>query len=192
VLASLDHDRCSHESHFCSSEAAPCPGPGLRVLLADGDAGNAECMELLLTHYGHRVQIARSGPSALRLAQADLPDVVVLEIRLPGMDGWEVVRELRGRANGKRPFFIALTSCDSEADRRRSLEAGIDLHLLKPLQPRFLRSLLRRFRDIIEPLEEPTATGPLGRASDSHCFSELSRVERLDRTSHRRLEPLAV
>jgi len=128
-------------------------GSGLRILLAEGDTGNAECMALLLQIWGHQVQIAQSGPAALHMAQADLPDVVILEIRLPGMDGWEIARRLQSKPTGKRPFCIAVTSCITEVDRFRSKEAGIDLHLAKPLKPGYLRKILRRFQAIIKPAE---------------------------------------
>jgi CheY-like chemotaxis protein len=129
------------------------PCLGLQVLLAEGDAGNAEFMTVLLEADGHQVQTARNGSSALQLAQADPPDVVLLEIRLPGMDGWEVARRLPQQAAGKKPFCIAITSYATEADRRRSEEAGIDLHLEKPVDLDFLRGLLRRFQRIILPRE---------------------------------------
>jgi CheY-like chemotaxis protein len=129
------------------------PGLGLHVLLAEGDAGNAEFMTELLEADGHQVQIARNGPSAVQLAQANPPDVVLLEIRLPGMDGWEVARRLPPQAGGMKPFCIAITSCATEADRRRSEEAGIDLHLEKPVDLGSLRGLLRRFQRVILPRE---------------------------------------
>ncbi len=124
---------------------------GLQVLLAEGDAGNAEFMTLLLEADGHQVQVARTGPAALQRAQADLPDVVLLELRLPGMDGWEVARRLQPPVGGKKPLCIAITSCGTEADRRRSEEAGIDLHLVKPVNLGSLRRLLRRFQRVILP-----------------------------------------
>jgi CheY-like chemotaxis protein len=89
-------------------------GMGLRVLLVEGDADNAECMTALLEMYGHRVELARNGLAALQLAQDEAPDVVLLELRLPGMDGWEVVRRLREQPGEKMPFCIALTSCSAE------------------------------------------------------------------------------
>ncbi len=127
------------------------PGSGLRVLLAEADPDNAECMSLLLQIQGHRVRVARDGPSALRQAKADPPDVVLLEIRLPHLDGWEVARRLREQAIGRRPFCIALTTCGTEQDRRRSEEAGIDLHLLKPVPSGFLEAVLMRFQYLLEP-----------------------------------------
>lgn len=129
---------------------------GLRVLLAEGDMGNAEFMTLLLEADGHQVQIARNGITALRLAQAEPPDVVLLEIRLLGMDGWELARRLQEQVTEKRPFCIAITGSGTQSDRRRSQEAGIDIHMLKPVDSRFLRTVLRRFQAIIGLDEEAT------------------------------------
>jgi two-component system, OmpR family, response regulator len=152
VMIDTDIERPATEQDDGPTDpTAPANGSGLRVLLAEGDADNAECLALLLQSYGHQVQVARSGSSALHLAQADPPDVVLLEIRLPGMHGWEVVRQLRAQATEKKPFCIALTSCGTQGDRRRSEEAGIDLHLVKPVAPGYLRNVLRRFQAIIRP-----------------------------------------
>lgn len=137
------------EHLFAGSHDTTASPTGLRVLLVEGDAQNAECMTLLLQMYGHQVRLARSGPVALQMAEANPPDVVLLETRLPGMDGWEVARRLREQATVKMPFCIAVTGCGTEADRRRSEEAGIDLHLLKPVKPSYLRRLLTRFQTII-------------------------------------------
>jgi CheY-like chemotaxis protein len=124
-------------------------GTGLRVLLAESDAASAECMTLLLQLDGHRVRVARTGPAALEMARNDPPDVLLLEIRLPGLDGWEVVRRLREVPAERLPFCVALTCRGTGADRRRSAEAGIHLHLVKPLPPGFLRALLRRFQSVL-------------------------------------------
>jgi CheY-like chemotaxis protein len=125
-------------------------GTGLRVLLVEGDTDSAECTSLLLQIDGHQVQVAQNGQAALQMAQAAPPDVVLLEIRLPGMDGWEVARGLQERATEKKPICIAFTTCGTEADQRRSKEAGIHLHLVKPLQSGHLRTVLRRFQNIIK------------------------------------------
>ena len=140
-------------------------GTGLRVLLVEGDTDSAECTSLLLQIYGHQVQVARNGQAALQMALADPPDAVLLEIRLPGMDGWELARRLQEQATKKKPFCIAFTTCGTEADRRRSKEAGIHLHLVKPVAPGSLRTVLRRFQNIIrsaEAAQEKTTEGPFG------------------------------
>jgi CheY-like chemotaxis protein len=155
VMVDTESERPATEQDDGASDWTAHPHrSGLRVLLAEGDAANAECFALLLQIDGHHVQVARTGPAALHLAQADPPDVLLLEIRLPGMDGWEVVRRLQDKPTGKRPFCIALTSCTTQADRRRSEEAGIDLHLAKPVAPGYLRKVMRRFQAIISPVEE--------------------------------------
>jgi CheY-like chemotaxis protein len=139
------------------------PGMGLQVLLAEGDAVNTAFMTVLLETEGHQVQAARNGPSALQLAQADPPDVVLLAIHLPGMDGWEVARRLCQQAAQKKPFCIAITNDGTAVDRRRSEDAGIDLHLEKPVDLDFLRKLLRRFQRIILPSEAvPEAAADAG------------------------------
>jgi CheY-like chemotaxis protein len=160
VIADTKIETTLERRHGCRNGfVAPTRAEGLRVLLAESDAGNAEFMSLLLHLDGHRVQVARTGLAALRLARADPPDVVLLEIRLPGMDGWEVARRLGESAAEKMPFCIALTGSGTRADRRRSAEAGIHLHLVKPLQPGFLRPLLKRFQAIIQSDEKPRAGG---------------------------------
>jgi two-component system OmpR family response regulator len=75
------------------------------------------------------------GPAALQAAQDSLPDVMLLDIGIPGMDGCEVARKIGGWSNWRRPLLIAVTGFGLESERRRSAEAGIDLHLLKPLDP---------------------------------------------------------
>jgi len=121
----------------------------LKVLLVEADLGNAEFMTVILEADGHQVQIARDGHTAFQLAQAEPPDVVLVEIRLPGLDGWEVVRRLQEQVTDKRPFCIAITGCGTEADRRRSQQAGIDIHMLKPVDSRLLRTILKRFQGVI-------------------------------------------
>jgi two-component system, OmpR family, response regulator len=122
---------------------------GLRVLVVEDRPESAAALALLLRRSGHEVEVAPDGPAALDAVQARPPDVVLLDIGLPGLDGWEVSRRLPGDPAGKRPLLIALTGLGREADRRRSEEAGIDLHLLKPVDPGWLRGLLQRFQSVV-------------------------------------------
>jgi CheY-like chemotaxis protein len=85
----------------------------------------------------------------LEKAQAEPPDVVLLDLALPGMDGYEVARRLRAQSRERRPLLIAVTGYGREEDRRRSVEAGIDLHLLKPVDLAQLQGLLRRVHRVI-------------------------------------------
>jgi CheY-like chemotaxis protein len=124
-------------------------GPGLRVLVVEDDPDTVATMAQLLRREGHRVRTALDGPTALGEAAADPPDVVLLDLGLPGLDGWEVARRLRQQAGPKHPLTVALTGYGQEEDRRHSWESGIDLHLLKPADPEYLCRLLRRFRQVL-------------------------------------------
>ena len=125
---------------------------GLRVRVVEDDAGLAADLAALLGRCGHQVRIASDGAAALEATQASPPDVVLLDIGLPGMDGYQVARRVHEEIVPKvpkAPLLIAVTGRDGEADRRRSEEAGIDLHLVKPVDPGQLLRLLERFQRII-------------------------------------------
>jgi two-component system, chemotaxis family, CheB/CheR fusion protein len=140
----------------------------LRVLVVEDHAETAVMLAELLRLEHHQVQVAPDGPTALNLAQATPPDVALVDISLPGMDGHEVARQLRGLATDKRPLLIAMTGHAQDEYRQRSEEAGLDLHLVKPLRIEDLRRLLRRFWDIIRPGTEPPPTlGDEGNQSNS-------------------------
>ncbi len=124
--------------------------PGLRVLVVEDNAQSAVALARFLACCGHEVEVARDGQTAVEAAQAHQPDVVLLDLGLPALDGWEVARRLQGHPAHKRPLLVALTGYDREADRRRSDEAGIDLHLAKPADPEQLRRLLQRFQSVIQ------------------------------------------
>jgi CheY-like chemotaxis protein len=125
-------------------------GAKLQILVVEDDADTAASMAMMLRLRGHAVEVAGDGPTAVRMAEGRPPDVALLDIGLPGgMDGCEVARRLQEQATGKAPLLIAVTGYGEEADRRRSEEAGIDLHLLKPVDPRALERLLERFKTII-------------------------------------------
>ncbi len=118
---------------------------GLRILLVEDYPDCAETTALLLGLWGHEHQIARDGETALRTAQDYQPDVVLLDIALPGvMDGWELARRIVTRPGGK-PLLIAITGYGQEADERRSAECGIHFHLIKPIDPDQLKDLLDRW-----------------------------------------------
>src|SRR5215475_3337384 len=117
-------------------------GPGVRVLVVDDHPDSAEGMARLLEHSGHEVDVALDGKTALQRARAKQPDVVLLDICMPGMDGYEVASRLRALFQNK-VRLVALTAFGSEEDRRRCLEAGFDLHLGKPVDLTGVRTLLR-------------------------------------------------
>jgi two-component system CheB/CheR fusion protein len=97
---------------------------------------------MLLQIWGFDSMCANDGAEGLSLARTFSPGIVLLDIGLPNMDGYEVARRLRKSARGDRMTLIALTGYGQEADRARALEAGFDLHLLKPVDPARLRELL--------------------------------------------------
>lgn len=104
----------------------------------------ATSLSLLLDLYGHEVRHAATGSAALQAVRDVQPDVLLLDIGLPGMNGWQVAKRISEQPPAKRPLLIALTGYGREEDRRRSREAGIDLHLLKPVDPEELAGTLGR------------------------------------------------
>jgi two-component system CheB/CheR fusion protein len=115
--------------------------PSLRVLVADDNRDAADSMQRILALFGHEVQVAYDGSTALRLGEKFRPRVALLDIGMPGTNGYEVARALR-RSQGPRVTLVAVTGWGQEADRRRSSEAGFDHHLTKPVDPGALNNLL--------------------------------------------------
>lgn len=113
-----------------SSEVAPTESR--RVLVVDDNADSAEMIGLLLKFAGHEVQIAHDGDQALARIASFLPRVVLLDIGLPTMNGYEVAQRIRS-GTGPQPLLVALTGWGQEEDRRRSMSAGFDAHLVKPV-----------------------------------------------------------
>ncbi len=124
-------------------------GRGLRVPVVEDYPDCAESVAMLLRMYGHSVEIARNGPLALQAARDRPPDVVLVDIGLPGMDGWKVAKRIREQASEKEQLLIAVTGFGEETDRRHSKESGIDFHLTKPANPEELEALLRSFQSIL-------------------------------------------
>jgi len=119
-------------------------GRSLRVLVVEDNVDAADSLSLLLRLYGHEVQLARTGPTALEMAVASRPDVVLLDIGLPGLDGYVVARRLRERPEFKGVMICALTGyTPSEADHRRQQETGFDHYYVKPLDLAKLLELLK-------------------------------------------------
>ena len=121
--------------------AALPPGKGLRILVVDDNADAAESLSILLSQGGHQVSIAPDGPTALSIAGKERPSVILLDIGLPGMDGYEVCREMR-RMGLEDALIVALTGYGQEEDRQRSREAGFDGHQVKPGDPNELMRLV--------------------------------------------------
>jgi CheY-like chemotaxis protein len=107
--------------------------PARSVLIVDDNQDAADSLALLLNLSGQEVRTAYNGPAALDLARARPPDVVLLDIGMPGMNGLEVARRIRKDLGLKQALLIALTGYGQEDDRRQSQEAGFDGHLVKPV-----------------------------------------------------------
>jgi signal transduction histidine kinase/ActR/RegA family two-component response regulator len=112
------------------------------ILVVDDNQSSADSLALLLQLSGHDTRVAYSGPEALDIAAAFRPDVVLLDIGLPEMDGFEVARRLREREDSGRAILVAVTGYGQEEVRQRAKEVGFDNHLLKPLDLDALLSVL--------------------------------------------------
>jgi CheY-like chemotaxis protein len=113
----------------------------LHVLVVDDQDDIAETMAILIRLYGHEVDTASSGAAALTAAQAKTPDVVLLDISMPGMNGYDVAKQFRSMF-GYKLLLIAITAYGSAEAKRRCLAAGFDDHFVKPVNPEFVRRLL--------------------------------------------------
>jgi PAS domain S-box-containing protein len=113
-----------------------------RILIVDDNRDAAETLAAMLEMAGHEVRVALDGEAGLRLGDAFRPQLVLLDIGLPGMDGYETARRLRERPATREALIIAVSGYGSEADRRRSREAGFDYHLVKPIAPGALESIM--------------------------------------------------
>jgi PAS domain S-box-containing protein len=114
----------------------------VRVLLVDDNVDAAASLSLLLQLSGHTTQVAHSGPEALRLAAEFKPDIVLLDLGLPGMNGYQVARAIRSRPELGRPFVVAVTGWGAPEDRLKSKESGFDEHLTKPVDISMIELLL--------------------------------------------------
>src|SRR5580693_2842214 len=113
-----------------------------RLMVIDDNKDAAESMSMLFELWGHEVICAYDGRGALETAAKYRPDAVFLDIGLPGMDGYEIAERLRELPESARTVLVAITGYGQDEDRRRSREAGIDHHLVKPVAPETLHKLL--------------------------------------------------
>jgi PAS domain S-box-containing protein len=118
------------------------PTAARRVLVVDDNEDAAETMAILFQFWGHEVRTAYDGPSALSLAAEYRPEIVLLDIGLPGISGYEVAQQLRKMPGLETVTIVAVTGYGQEEDRRRALEAGFNSYLVKPVEPAELQSLI--------------------------------------------------
>jgi signal transduction histidine kinase/CheY-like chemotaxis protein len=132
-----------------SETATPVPAPdapfasrGLRVLVVEDNVDAAESLAALVRLWGHEVDVVHDGLTAIDAAREMRPEVVLLDIGLPGLDGYQVARKLREDVGLDGTMLVAMTGYGQPEDRRRSREAGIHHHFVKPVEPFVLRTLL--------------------------------------------------
>jgi CheY-like chemotaxis protein len=125
--------------------AAARPAPErLRVLVVEDHKDAANSLRILMTLFGHEARVAYDGPEGVRAATDWRPHVVISDIGLPGLDGFEVARELRRNPDTASVRLVALTGYGQPQDRENALEAGFDHFLTKPADPTALQQLLAR------------------------------------------------
>ncbi len=134
-----------------AAEAAPSAAstqPASRViLLADDNRDAIEVLAELLQLDGHTVHVAPDGLQAVEMAARLTPAVMVLDIGMPGLNGYEAARQIRALPAGGRAFLVAATGWGQPDDRQRALDAGFDAHLTKPFDPEALSALIAAHPD---------------------------------------------
>jgi CheY-like chemotaxis protein len=124
-------------------DEAAGPAPPRRILVVDDNQDGAEMLGSLLALDGHTVETVNSGPEALARLGEFRPDVVLLDIGLPGLDGYEVARRIRADTQWSGVQLVAMTGYGQEGDRDRSRAAGFAAHLVKPVEYPALRRVIR-------------------------------------------------
>jgi CheY-like chemotaxis protein len=117
-----------------------------RILVVDDNHDSALSLAMMLSIMGHETRTAHDGESAVVTAESFLPEVILLDIGLPKLNGYEVAQRIRESAWGQSMFLIAVTGWGQEEDRQRSSEVGLNVHMVKPVEPAALERLLAELR----------------------------------------------
>jgi signal transduction histidine kinase len=128
------HVSPAHTRAFPAHPAPSAIGPW-RVLIADDNRDSAESIAVLFQRDGHDVRVAYDGDEALRMAETGWPQVLVLDVAMPGLSGHQVAEKVRAGTSGHDVVLVAATGWGQEEDRQRSMESGFDAHLVKPVDP---------------------------------------------------------
>ena len=123
----------------------PPPTRPVNVLVVDDNPDAAESLALVLQSAGHSVRVAGDGLDALEAARAARPEVVLLDLGMPGMNGFEAAHRLQADPNARPDLLVAVTGWSSEDDRRRTRAAGFAHHLVKPADPQAVLALLGEY-----------------------------------------------
>jgi two-component system CheB/CheR fusion protein len=137
------------------ADCQPCSGRRLRVLLVEDNEDSRRMLRMLLHRDGYEVHEAEDGLSGLEVLETCQPDVAILDIGLPGIDGYELARRIRRQHARNELFLVALTGYGQDSDRQAVQLAGFDAHLVKPLKREQLVELLRK----VPPQAAPPAGG---------------------------------
>ena len=113
---------------------------GKRILIADDNADSLETLQIMLEVMGNEVRVARDGEEAVQVAESFAPDVILLDIGMPKLNGYDACTRIR--AGGSRSLIVALTGWSQEEDKQRAKAAGFDRHMVKPVEPKSLESLI--------------------------------------------------
>lgn len=115
-----------------------------RILIADDNADTADSLATILENMGYEVRAAYNGASAVETAEHFRPEVLLLDIGMPGLNGYETAHYIREEPWGKDAVVVAVTGWGGEADKRQAREAGFDHHLTKPVDPEVIRDLIAK------------------------------------------------
>jgi signal transduction histidine kinase/ActR/RegA family two-component response regulator len=132
------------------TRAAAEARPGRHILVVEDNPDARETLAMLLELAGHRVELAADGATGLEKALALQPEVALVDVGLPRMDGYEVARRIRASKGVRRPYLVALTGYGAPEDRERALGAGFDAHIVKPVDPDTLAEVLAQSETRIE------------------------------------------
>lgn len=152
--------RLHREPHAPVATTAPgtVPMRPLHILIADDNVDLTVSFSELLSSYGHRVEVVHDGAAAVRAARANVPDIALLDIGMPSLDGYQVARQLRADATTQHIHLVAITGWGRDADREEARTAGFDHHLLKPVNPNEILRLLGETHEQFQALR-PRAIG---------------------------------
>ena len=134
-------DNIMADANAAGASVTPTPRR-FRILVVDDNHDSALSLAMMLSIMGHETRTAHDGESAVEAAETFLPEVVLLDIGLPKLNGYEVAQRIRERPWGASMFLIAVTGWGQDEDRQRSSEVGLNVHMVKPVEPSELEKLL--------------------------------------------------
>lgn len=130
-----------------ASSAATHRTSQLQILLVENGADSAEAMAVFLQRYGYEVRVCADVSRAVQTVEAEIPDIILLDLGLSGTDGYEVAKKLRAKKTTKRPLMIALTDAKRE-ECLRFYQNGIDLHMTKPVSGEEVAGFLKHYEEV--------------------------------------------